>query len=117
MPLLKILSSSEITGFDSPPVFNHEERKKFFNLPSGLKSGWETLRTDENKILFLLQFGYFRACQRFFAGHFHSADRQYISAKFNLSSGNEEILSYSRPTLQAAVKNIVGTLDIANLIC
>lgn len=30
MPLLKILSSSEITGFDSPPVFNHEERKKFF---------------------------------------------------------------------------------------
>jgi hypothetical protein len=64
-----------------------------------------------------LQFGYFRACQRFFAGHFHSADRQYISAKFNLSSGNEEILSYSRPTLQAAVKNIVGTLDIANLIC
>jgi TnpA family transposase len=99
MPLLKILSSSEIAGFDAPPVFNHEERKKFFNLPSGLKSEWETLRTDQNKILFLLQFGYFRACQRFFAGHFHSADRQYISAKFNLSSGNEEILSYSRPTL------------------
>ncbi len=34
MPLLKILSSSEITGFDSPPVFNHEERKKFFSLPA-----------------------------------------------------------------------------------
>jgi len=99
MPLLKILSNSEISGFDAPPVFNHEERKKFFNLPSGLKSGWETLRTDENKILFLLQFGYIRARQRFFAGHFHPADRQYISAKFYLSSGNEEILSHSRPTL------------------
>lgn len=99
MPLLKILSNSEIARFDAPPVFNHEERKKFFNLPGGLKSVWETLRTDENKILFLLQFGYFRARQRFFAGHFHPADLQYISAKFNLSSGNQEILSYSRPTV------------------
>ncbi len=80
MPLLKILSNSEIAGFDAPPVFNHEERKKFFNLPSGLKSEWETLRTTENKILFLLQFGYFRARQRFFAGHFHPADFEYISA-------------------------------------
>ncbi len=94
MPLLKILSSSEITGFDSPPVFNHEERKKFFNLPSGLKSEWETLRTTENKILFLLQLGYFRAQQRFFAGHFHSADFEYISTKFNLSFGTGESLSY-----------------------
>jgi hypothetical protein len=29
MTLLKILSKSEIAGFDSPPVFNHEERKSF----------------------------------------------------------------------------------------
>ncbi|MDQ3711378.1 MAG: DUF4158 domain-containing protein [Acidobacteriota bacterium] len=99
MPLLKILNNSEIAGFDSPPVFNHEERKRFFNLPSGLKSEWETLRTNENKILFLLQFGYFRAQQRFFAGHFHSADFEYISAKFNLSSDMGESLSYSRPTV------------------
>lgn len=69
MPLLKILSNSETARFDAPPVFNHEERKKFFNLPGGLQSVWETLRTDENKILFLLQFGYFRARQRFFAEH------------------------------------------------
>jgi hypothetical protein len=99
MPLLKILSNSEIAGFDSPPVFNHEERKKFFNLPSGLKSEWETLRTTENKILFLLQFGYFRARQRFFAGHFHLADFEYLSSKFTLSSKPKETLSYSRPTV------------------
>jgi hypothetical protein len=99
MPLLKILSNSEIAGFDSPPVFNREERKRLFNLPSGLKSEWETLQTTENKILFLLQFGYFRARQKFFAGHFHTADLKYISAKFNLSSDKEEVLSYSRPTV------------------
>ncbi|CAN5413084.1 hypothetical protein BH20ACI1_BH20ACI1_17560 [soil metagenome] len=99
MPLLKILSNSEISRFDAPPVFNHEERKKFFILPGGLKSVWETLRTDENKILFLLQFGYFHTRQRFFAGHFYPADLRYISAKFNLSSGKEEVLSYPRPTV------------------
>ncbi len=99
MPLLKILSNPEIAGFDSPPVFNHEERKKFFNLPSGLTSVWETLRSNENKILFLLQFGYFRARQRFFAGHFHLADFEYLSSKFNLSSEPKESLSYPRPTV------------------
>ena len=72
-------------------------RKKFFNLPSGLTSVWETLRTDETKISFLLQLGYFRARQRLFAGHFHPVDLRYISAKFYLSSGNQEIPSYSRP--------------------
>ena len=99
MPLLKILSNSEIARFDSPPVFNHEERKKFFSLPSGLTSVWETLRTDENKISFLLQLSYFRARQRLFAGYFHPADPRYVSAKFYLSSGNREIPAYSRPTL------------------
>lgn len=49
--------------------------------------------------MFLLQFGYFRSRQRFFAGHFHPADRQYISAKLNLSFGNEKIPACSRPTL------------------
>ena len=44
MPLLKILSKSEITEFDTPPVFNHEERKKFFSLASGLKQSWGKLR-------------------------------------------------------------------------
>ncbi len=68
-------------------------------MPGGLTSVWETLRTDENKISFLLQLGYFRARQRFFAGHFHPADLRYILTKFHLSSGNQEILSYSRPTL------------------
>jgi hypothetical protein len=35
MSLLKILNDSEIAGSDSPPVFNHEERKKvFFSLPN-----------------------------------------------------------------------------------
>lgn len=112
MPLLKILSNTEIVRFDSLPVFNHEERKKFFNLPGGLTSLWETLRTDKNKISFLLQSGYFRARQRFFARHLHPADLGYISAKFHLSPGNQKFPSYSRPTLLRHQRIIVNFYSV-----
>ena len=99
MPLLKILSSSDIAGFDSPPVFNHEERKKFFSLPSGFKQFWRKLRTAENQILFVLQLGYFRSRQKFFAGHFHSDDFEFIKQKYGFSFSSDEQPIYSRPTI------------------
>ena len=99
MPLLKILSNSETTGFDSPPVFNHEERKKFFSLPSGFKQFWRKLRTAENQILFVLQLGYFRSRQKFFAGHFYSEDFEFIKQKYGFSFSSDKEQVYSRPTV------------------
>ncbi len=99
MPLLKILSSSEITGFDSPPIFNHEERKRFFSLPSGFKQFWRKLRTAENQILFCLQLGYFRCRQKFFAGHFHFDDFKFIKQKYGFSFSSDEQPVYPRPTI------------------
>ncbi len=101
MPLLKILSNSEISRFDSPPVFNHEERKKFFNLPSGFKQRWKKLRTAENQILFCLQLGYFRCRQKFFAGYFHSDDFDFIKQKYGFSFSSDEYPVYPRPHLVA----------------
>ena len=74
MPLLKISSNSEISVFDSPPIFDYEGRKKFFSLPSGFKKFWRKLRTTENQILFVLQLGYFRSRQKLFAGRFRPDD-------------------------------------------
>ena len=99
MPLLKILSNSEITGFDSPPIFNHEDRKKFFSLPSGFKQFWRKLRTAENQILFVLQLGYFRSRQKFFAGHFHPEDFEFIKQKYGFSFSSDKQPVYSRPTI------------------
>ena len=72
MQLLKILSKSEITGFGAAPVFNPDERKKFFNLPSGLNQSWRKLRMAENQILCILQFGYVRGRQKFLPDIFNS---------------------------------------------
>ena len=99
MPLLKILSNSEISGFDSPPIFDHEDRKKFFSLPSGLKPSWRKLRTAENQILLILQLGYFRSQQKFFAGHFHSDDFEFIKQKYGFSFSSDEQPIYPCPTI------------------
>lgn len=99
MPLLKILSNSEISVFDSPPIFDHKERKKFFGLPSGFKHSSGKLRTAENRVLFILQLGYFRSSQKFFAGHFHPDDFEFIKQKYGISFSSDEQPIYSRPTI------------------
>lgn len=99
MPLLKILSNPEIAQFDSPPVFNYEERKKFFSLPGGLKPSWRKLRTAENRILFIFQLGYFRSRQKFFAGHFRVDDFEFIKQKYGISFSSDEQPIYPRPTI------------------
>ena len=115
MPLLKILSKSEITEFDSPPIFNHEERKKFFSLPSGLKQSWGKLRMAENQILFVLQLGYFRCRQKFFAGHFHSDDFEFIKQKYGFSFSSDEHPVYPRPTIARHQHSILKFYDIRSI--
>ena len=66
MSRLKIINSNDIKAFDSPPVFNGEERKRFFCLPQWASELVERFRTPTNKIGFILQFGYFKATNRFF---------------------------------------------------
>ena len=124
MPLLKTLSNSERRRFDSPPVFNSEERKKFFNLPGTVKSSLENLRSTENQIFFILQFGYFRSRQRFFAGHFHKTDLEYVSGKFDLPIVSAKNLPYSRSSILRHQKIIldyfgvrfIGKSDEMNLL-
>lgn len=115
MPLLKILSNSEIAAFDSPPIFNHEDRKKFFNLPSGLKQFWRKLRTTKNQILFCLQLGYFRARQKFFAGHFHLDDFEFIKQKYGFSFSSNKQNVYPRPTVARHQQVILEFYDLRSI--
>ena len=36
MPRMRILSPSEQEAFDKPPLLDHRERKKYFDLPKTL---------------------------------------------------------------------------------
>ena len=66
MPQMSILTNSEQEVFDKPPLFDHEQRKQFFNFPKTLLEIAKTLRTSNNQMGFLLLCGYFKATKRFF---------------------------------------------------
>jgi hypothetical protein len=54
MARMKIFSASEEEAFESPPVFNSAERKRFFSLPAALSESAVALRTPTNRVRFLL---------------------------------------------------------------
>ena len=61
-----LLSNSEIKKFDEPPILPSEIRTICFAINKDLENQLEKLRSKANKVGFLLQYGYFRACKKFF---------------------------------------------------
>jgi hypothetical protein len=98
MPQRKILNSAERDAFESPPVFDSSERKRFFYLPLTAQDIVEKLRTPTNKVCFILTFGYFRAVQKFFPGQFYPKDIQFVAKRLGLSVTKISPKSYDRAT-------------------
>jgi len=76
MARMKIFNTLEEEAFESPPVFNSAERKRFFSLPEMLKDSMANLRTPTNQVCFLVAAGYFKARHKFFARQFHQANQR-----------------------------------------
>lgn len=66
MPRMQILTTQEQEVFDKPPLFDHLQRKEFFDLPKKLLDIARSLRGPVNQVGFFLLCGYFRATKRFF---------------------------------------------------
>lgn len=66
MTKLVILSQTERRRFDSPPIFNANERVQHFSLNNHDLQIVQELRTATNKVGFVLQLGYFRSNGKFF---------------------------------------------------
>ncbi|NDY71056.1 Tn3 family transposase [Desulfobacter hydrogenophilus] len=77
---LKILNQNDIKEFDFPPQFSGEERKRFFYLPNWAEELVNSFKTPTNQVGFALQFGYFKASNKFFvARKFHQKDIEFIA--------------------------------------
>ena len=75
--------------FDNPPLFDYEQRKRFFSFPNKLLETARTLRTLNSQIGFLLLCGYFKATKRFFLPQdFHQWDINAIAKILNLHPEN-----------------------------
>jgi len=79
MPRMKIFNSLEREAFESPPVFNSAERKRFFSSSLMLSNSVANLRTPTNKVCFLVAAGYFKARRKFFTRQFRPGDIEYIA--------------------------------------
>ena len=98
MARMKIFNTLEEEAFESPPVFNSAERKRFFTLPLMLEDSMVNLRTPINKVCFLVVAGYFKARRKFFARQFHQTDIEYVARQIGVNPSEVFIESYSKET-------------------
>ncbi len=111
MAKMKIFSTPEQNNFESPPIFNSVERKRFFTLPLTLQESVHDLKTPTNKVCFLVAAGYFKARHRFFARQFHQNDIEFVAKQIGINIDEVQLKTYSRVTYlrhQSLILNYFG---------
>jgi len=98
MARMKIFNTLEEDAFESPPVFNSAERKRFFSLPLIFEDSMVNLRTPVNKVCFLVVAGYFKARHKFFARQFCQADIEYVAHQIGVNPVEVRVDAYDRVT-------------------
>jgi len=95
MPRMKILNNVEQEDFETPPVFNSVQRKRYFDFSQAARRLAVKLRTPTNKVCFLLTYGYFKASKRFYAIELsHRADIEYVARHAGISLEMVNLESY-----------------------
>jgi hypothetical protein len=98
MPRMKIFNSLEKEAFESPPVFDSKERKRFFSLSLVQSSILANLRTSTNRVCFLVAAGYFKARRKFFARQFRQTDIEYVARQLEVNPSEVCVEDYSKET-------------------
>jgi len=95
---MHILTPAEYAAFETPPVFTHIDRPRFFDLSQRLEPLLTTFRTPTNQISFVLALGYFTATKRFFARQFPEADAAYVASRLGFLPGVIDRTAYAETT-------------------
>lgn len=95
MSEIAILTKEEQYQYEYPPVMHAEERVLCFAMHTALERKIKKLRTATNKVAFLLQYGYFKQCQRFFPiNRFSKDDVLYVTKQLDLSIKGVHLSKY-----------------------
>jgi TnpA family transposase len=81
---LRILALDEIQAIYGRPRFTYEERQEYFSLSPTELTAMEQLHSIKSRVYFILQLGYFKARQLFFAFSLEEAseDARYIMEQY-----------------------------------
>src|SRR5713101_5231038 len=99
MPRIKIFNALEIEAFESPPVFNRAERRKFFTLPMHLQKLSLSFYTPINQVCFTLTAGYFRARHKFFGKQFRPTDLSFVLTRLGVNEADIRTAAYHKQTV------------------
>ncbi len=100
MARLDVLDQTARQEFERPPALNPEQRQRFFALTTSLRHHLRGLDTAVNRIGFLLQWGYFDACGRFFKPNtFAPADVVHVARLLSVDPLLVKLGQYNRKTI------------------
>ena len=110
MTQLNILTPTEKRQFDSPPRFTQGDRHQYFSIPAYLRPIMSRISRPDNKIGFVLQWGYFRASARFYpTDQFKQRDIVYV--KRMLGCTNVDLSKYTGTVVTRHRHRILSVLD------
>ncbi|HZS49190.1 MAG TPA: DUF4158 domain-containing protein [Blastocatellia bacterium] len=98
MARMRIFNLLEEQAFESPPIFNSVERKKFFSLPLGLEDLIASLHTPPNQVCFTLQLCYFKARRKSFGKQFRTPDIEFVATRLGFTPAQINLADYDRQT-------------------
>lgn len=111
MSNLSIFTAEEQQAFDYPPALSVEIRALCFAIDQTLEKELARLRTPTNKVGFLLQYAYFKACKRFFfMSRFRQEDIDYALKLLGLTKTAVDLASYKKKIPTDHQKKILSML-------
>ena len=95
MSNIVLLSDNEQEKFDKPPALPAEFRTTCFAITKELEIQIKRLYSKTNKVGFLLQYGFFKACKKFFTiTQFNKSDLKYAANLLNIDMHEVDIKQY-----------------------
>jgi TnpA family transposase len=106
---MRILTASEQEAFDNPPLFDHRERKKFFEFPKALMEIAHSVRSPGHRLGFLVSCGYFRATRRFYAPvNFEARDIALVANQLGIDDASVIYADRTRQRHQQRILEFYG---------
>ena len=107
MAQLLILSKNEISNYELPPIFSALERKQYFQFSENTNVYIESIRSDVNKLGYILQCSYFLRSRKFYqTEEFRHADAEFILLDRGLTCNLKD---YKRSTRNRHKSHILET--------
>lgn len=112
MAFITILSTDEEKIFNSPPKLNFQQQQNLFTLPKLLMDKILSFQNDDNRIIFMLLYGYFKITHKFYEkSMFRKEDIKYLQKHNSFIA--DDIFSISQIRIrqyEALIKEYFGII-------